>query len=216
MQLEDDMLLKQASDGNRQAWQALVERWTPRVYGLLLSRCRDRELAEELTQESFVKLVMTLKKDGYRYDGHFGAWLMRVAMNTLRDEMRRRKRQAMTMDTSPAASASGSGEDHLPSAWAGYEASRNSGSSSGEQPDQQVSRQEQVGLIYAAMAEMSDKDRELLHLRHTAELSFAEIAEVLGQPLGTVLARGHRALAKLRKALEPTLQPQEVRYEHTH
>jgi RNA polymerase sigma-70 factor (ECF subfamily) len=67
---------------------------------------------------------------------------------------------------------------------------------------ERISRAEQVELLREAIAGLNAADQEILALRHTAGLSFAQIAETLGQPLGTVLARGHRALGKLRKLLE--------------
>ena len=58
-----------------------------------------------------------------------------------------------------------------------------------------------VGLVQAAVKELNEADRQIIYLRHTAGLTFSQIAESLEQPLGTVLARGHRALKKLRKML---------------
>ena len=59
-----------------------------------------------------------------------------------------------------------------------------------------------LGFVRVAVEQLSESDREIVYLRHTAGLTFAQIAETLEQPIGTVLARGHRALAKLRKLLE--------------
>ena len=80
-----------------------------------------------------------------------------------------------------------------------------------EDPAERVSRAEQVALIQSAIAGMNPADRTIIELRHTAGLSFAEIAENLGEPLGTVLARGHRALAKLKKLVAG--EEEEVRSE---
>ncbi len=184
-------LLKLASDGDAGAWRQLVEAYTPRIYGLMLRQCGDRELAEEMTQQTFVKLVSLLSDHG-RYDeqGKFEPWLFRIAMNGLRDEMRRRKRQARPVDF-------GDTEDGQP------DRGRVTLPADPDAPDplEQVSRAEQVEQLQIAIAQMSEADQQVLHLRHTAGLSFAQIAETLDQPLGTVLARGHRALAKLRKIM---------------
>ena len=116
-------------------------------------------------------------------------------MNRLRDEMRRRKRHARSMDMSQGRNDEvGSGpiiEDQI----ADSELDRT------QDPAQRVSRAEEVELLRQAIAKMSPADQQILHLRHTAGLSFAQVAETLDEPLGTVLARGHRALAKLRKLL---------------
>jgi len=196
--------LRQAADGDAEAWATLVEAYSGRVFGLLLQRCGDRELAEELTQATFVKLVSKLDDfAGYQERGRFEPWLFRIAINKLRDEMRRRKRQASSFDMSPG--ATGSGE--RASAWAAVETAvtRDGGRiapDAGQDPYDALSRAEQIELLRQAIGQMSEPDQEILHLRHTAGLSFAEIAQTLDQPLGTVLARGHRALKKLRAALE--------------
>ncbi len=69
-------------------------------------------------------------------------------------------------------------------------------------PARQADLSEQIEQLRAAIAQLSPADQEILNLRHTAGLSFGEIAQALDQPLGTVLARGHRALVKLRKLME--------------
>jgi len=75
------------------------------VFSLLLKQCRDAELAEELTQAAFVRLVQGFTR--YQERGRFEPWLFRIAMNLLRDEMRRRKRQAKSFPLSPADPAGG-------------------------------------------------------------------------------------------------------------
>lgn len=195
--------LRRAAAGEAQAWRDLVSAYSGRVYGLLVRQCSDRELAEELTQATFVKLVVRLgDAGGYEERGRFEAWLFRMAVNELRDEMRRRKRHARPMDMSPAG-----GSTDQPSEWAGVEPGvRSLGSPTAstreDRPDEHASRAETVARLAAAVDRLSDADREVLHLRHTAGLSFAEIAEALDQPLGTVLARAHRAVNKLRKLME--------------
>lgn len=193
-ELDIPELLKQAADGNGPAWEALVRAYTGRLYGLLLSQCRDPELSEEITQKTFVKLVQQLKpgSEGYQEHGRFEPWLFRVAMNALRDEMRRRKRQATPTDFSTAAAAGGS-------ALTLRSAPDNRSGAPGEDPAQAVARGEELEWLRDIVATLPEADRTVLHLRHTAQLTFKEIAETLGEPLGTVLARGHRALGKLRK-----------------
>jgi len=73
-------------------------------------------------------------------------------------------------------------------------------------PDARMDEQEEHAQLHDAIAQLPDADREVLYMRYTAELSFAQIAETLDQPLGTVLARSHRALKKLRAILEEKQQ----------
>lgn len=201
-----DKTLSAAAAGDSQAWSDLVRAYSGRVFGLLYKQCRDRELAEELTQETFVKIVQKITiQDGYREQGKFEPWLFRIAMNNLRDEIRRRGRHAKPMDMSPAATAAGSDS---PSGWAAAQQGVVSGGPwQPDTPFEQLERAEQVDLLRQAIATLPEADQEVLHLRHTAGLSFAQIAETLDQPLGTVLARGHRALAKLKKLMNPETEP---------
>lgn len=202
---ETPELLRLAAEGDADAWRSLIDEYTPRLFGLLMRQCGDRDLAEELTQATFVKLLVKLReRDAYTEQGQFDAWLFRIALNALRDEMRRRKRHATPMDMSPANTP-----DATPNAWAGLEPTvRALGSPHASihnfAPDHHALHAEALQQLEDAVAQLPDADREVLHLRHTAGLSFAEIAETLDQPLGTVLARAHRALAKLRKIMQPT------------
>lgn len=200
--MNPEQLLQAAAQGDAQAWEALVRAYTGRVYGLLVRQCGDRELAEELTQETFVKIVQALRKQGdggYDEQGKFEPWLFRIAMNALRDEKRRQTRQAKTMDMSPGAAAS-AGDGDAASAYAGVDAATAMRDTRND-PQEQASTAERVKLMQVAVAKMSEKERQILHLRHTAGLSFAEIAESLHEPLGTILSCAHRALAKLKKDL---------------
>jgi RNA polymerase sigma-70 factor (ECF subfamily) len=195
-------MLEQAAEGDADAWQVLVGTYSRRVYGLLVRQCGDRELAEEITQATFVKVVSHIGR--YREQGKFEPWLFRIAMNKLRDEMRRRKRQARSLDMS-------GGRTEEPGPWAAVEARIvERDSALGQDPMERASRSEQVEAVKRAVARLGPADQKILYLRHTAGLSFAQIAATLDEPLGTVLARGHRALAKLRKVLNEGGQAEET------
>ncbi len=192
-------LLARAARGDEPAWSTIVHAYTPRVFGLVVRQCGDRDLAEEITQQTFVKLVVQLgDEQGYQEQGRFEAWLFRIAINALRDELRRRQRHARPMDMSDADT-----DDDTNAAWRASAARV----SDAPEPLDNLSRQEQIEQLRQAMASLNDADQQILHLRHTAGLSFPQIAEALQQPLGTVLARAHRAVAKLRKILQDQLTP---------
>lgn len=201
--------LADAAEGDEQAWAALVKLYSRRVYGLVLRQCGDRELAGEITQDTFVQVVVKLGK--YTEQGRFEPWLFRIAMNKLRDEMRRRKRQARPVDLSDAGSGWSTEVVQGRAGGLGLAAGGRPGQE--RRPDQtdpleQVSHADQIRHLRETIAAMGKADQEILHLRYTAELSFAQIAETLDQPLGTVLARGHRALGKLKKLMGDHQSPQ--------
>jgi RNA polymerase sigma-70 factor, ECF subfamily len=177
-----DQMLEAACGGDAAAWRGLIEAYAGRVYALLVRRCGDRELAEEITQATFVKVLGKLGE--YRERGRFEAWLFRIALNGLRDEMRRRGRHAVSVDfvDTPPESF---GLTH-----------------EGPAPHESMETAERYAALRQAVARLSEADRQVIELRYTAELTFAQIAKVLDEPLGTVLARGHRALKKLRELMK--------------
>jgi RNA polymerase sigma-70 factor (ECF subfamily) len=170
-------ILAAAAEGDQSAWQAIVEGYSPRVFGLIRVQCGDPDLAEEIVQSTFCTVAQ--KISGYKEFGRFDAWLFRIAMNRLRDEMRRRKRQARPMEEEALIGLSGGGQ---PTDAAQFDSE---------------SRQ----ALARALTELSEADREIIDLRHTGGLSFRQIGALLDQPVGTLLARHHRALKKLRAIL---------------
>lgn len=199
-----EQLLAGAAQGDEQAWEHLVKMYTPRVFALLARQCGDRELAEEITQATFAKLVVAL--DRYSEKGRFEPWLFRIAMNQLRDEMRRRKRQASHLNFA-AEDETHAGSDPMEM----QIDRRRSPGHDAEMPWQQASRVEQIEALRLAIAGLGEADRQILTLRHTAGMSFPEIAETLQQPLGTVLARAHRAIGKLQSIMKVEGKPKRRR-----
>ncbi|MHC4127800.1 MAG: RNA polymerase sigma factor [Planctomycetota bacterium] len=167
--------LQRAAGGDETAWGRIVEAYGPRVFGLIRAQCGSVELAEEITQSTFCTIVARIGQ--YTELGRFESWLFRIAVNRLRDEMRRRKRQARPVEAEALAGLAGADEEG------------------------RSAPADEVRALRAAVDRLSEADRRVIHLRHFAGLSFARIAEVLGEPLGTVLARQHRALGKLRQML---------------
>lgn len=181
-------MLEAAGRGDDAAWRELVRLYGRRVFALAKSRCGSVEMAEEVTQSVFVTVAEKLGGSGYTERGRFESWLFRVAMNRIRDEARRTRRRA---GETPAG---------------GFIAA----TSDGDLPDGEHERE--LGRLREALAQLSDVDREVVELRHHGGMSFKQMAEVLGEPLGTLLARHHRALRKLKALMEGTLRrtPAEV------
>lgn len=168
-------ILLRAGRGDEAAWDQIVERYARRIFALAHSRCRDAEMAEEITQSVFVTLARKLGSDGYTERGRFESWLFRVAMNRLRDEIRRIRRHAIP--TEPATFSAMPGAAARPAA-------------------------ESLDPLRRAMDSLGPADREVVELRHHGQLSFRQMADLTGEPLGTLLARHHRALRKLREFME--------------
>ena len=170
-------ILRRASEGDEGAWREIIDAYGGRVYALLFSRCRNAELAEEIAQSTFCTVVT--KISGYEELGKFEPWLFRIAMNRLRDEMRRRGRHAVPV---------------APEAFGGVASGEASSSERAEGRDRGAA-------LWGAIGALPEADQQILHLRHVSEMSFKQIADVLEQPMGTVLARHFRALRRLREEL---------------
>jgi RNA polymerase sigma factor (sigma-70 family) len=118
--------------------------------------------------------------------------------------MRRRKRQARPIDMTGGTADEAAGTTPTAGEWiAVQDKATPLGATPPADPLEQVSRTEQIQQLRHAVGQLSQADQQILHLRHTAGLTFKQIAETLEQPLGTVLARGHRALAKLKDLIGP-------------
>ena len=174
-----EQTLHLAAGGDEDAWRTIVESYSGRVFGLIRSQCGNADLAEEITQSVFC--TMAEKIVGYTESGRFESWLFRIAINRLRDEMRRRKRHARPVEEEKLIGMAGVIE---------------------VEPDRDDARRQDTGALREAMAQLPEADQRIVYLRHYGELSFRQIADILDQPLGTVLARQHRALKKLRDLLE--------------
>lgn len=175
---EDELasILAQAARGDAGAWDQIVERYARRIFALTQSRCRDPEMAEEITQSVFVTIAQKLGDGQYTERGRFESWLFRVAMNRLRDEIRRRRRQAIPTEPQTLGALAGRQDPATPD--------------------------ESLESLRAALDQLGPADREVVELRHHGQLSFRQMAELTGEPLGTLLARHHRALRKLRDLME--------------
>ncbi|MBY0308058.1 MAG: sigma-70 family RNA polymerase sigma factor [Phycisphaerales bacterium] len=173
-------LLAQAVSGSQEAWRRIVSLYWRRVFALARSRLRDHGIAEEVTQSVFVTVATKLGQGEYAEQGKFEPWLFRVAVNRIRDQVRSMRRNATATD------------DDLLDARVG---------TPGAQPAQGAS-DAALSDLRRCVAQLGDSDRQVIELRHHAGMSFAAMAALLNEPLGTLLARHHRALRKLRGLME--------------
>lgn len=174
-------ILVAASRGDEAAWRRIVDLYARRVFALAQARLRNPEVAEEIAQSVFATLAAKLVGGGYTERGKFEPWLFRIASNRIRDEQRRTRRHAVTHDPEVI--------DRTQS-----------------RDERAESETEQITLLRWAMEQLAEADREVIELRHHGQLSFNQLAESLGEPLGTLLARHHRALAKLKSIMEAAMQ----------
>ncbi|HEY1011237.1 MAG TPA: sigma-70 family RNA polymerase sigma factor [Herpetosiphonaceae bacterium] len=178
----DDSLIQRIARGDEQALSLLYDRYAANIMGLALKMTQQREIAEELVQETFVRVWQRAKTfDQTR--GNVAPWLFGIARNLSIDELRRRRVRPQPVYDDPE------------NPWLA------------ELPDETVSVEgdvwlrEQRALIRSALRELSNDQREALELAYFSGLTQREIAERLGNPLGTIKTRMRLGLLKLREIL---------------
>lgn len=178
-----DLLLARAAQNDPQALANLVDRYSRRVFGLLLRLTGDRDAAEDLLQETFLRVVRMIGE--YEHVGRFEAWLFRIAANLARDRARKHGRRGPTASLDDCPTTPGPLVSDGPAS----------------DPSRELEQTEAGARLTTALEQLNDAEREIILLRYYSDLSFREIAELLEIPLGTALARAHRALKRLRDDL---------------
>lgn len=172
-------LLTRAREGSQDAFRALVERYTPRVFALVRNLVRNQSEAEDVTQEVFFKVYSKLQT--FRADSAFYTWVYRVAVNTATDHLKK-KRQDRSLQVEDLG--------RLPV------------EDPGDTPTEGMGRKDLRSEIRKAMAELPPKFRTILVLRELEGMSYEDISQVLKCSKGTVESRLFRARARLKESLE--------------
>ncbi|MBL8878939.1 MAG: sigma-70 family RNA polymerase sigma factor [Phycisphaerales bacterium] len=183
---EFEEILRRARQHDADAVEAIFNLYSARVYGLLYRLTGSRDDADDLLQETFLRLVRTISR--YEHDGRFDAWLFRIAANLTRDRGRKHRRRAPSAPLDVYATGENDSADDRALAV-------------DRPPDFSILRNESEARLAEAMQRLTEVEREVLVLRHYSDLPFREIAKLLEIPLGTALARAHRALLRLRANL---------------
>ena len=181
--LSDSDLIRLYLDGDESALKALILRHEQKIFTYILSSVKSRELAEDLFQDTFIKVINTLRAGAYKDEGKFAQWVMRIANNLKIDYFRKAQRL-------PAYESNGEFDifDTL----------------SIEDPSvEQKMIQEQVySDIQDLVQYLPEEQREVLEMRIYQDISFKEIAELTKVSINTALGRMRYALINLRKMIE--------------
>lgn len=187
--LPDADVVVLAQQGRETAFRELVRRYERPVFSLIYRMVRDRETAEDLAQETFIKVLNHI--DRYRPEFKLSSWLFKIANNVAIDHLRKRQVDTISMDGSPhAASASE------------IEATSFEVGAVQESALDELESRELGTAIERAIAKLRPEYRNCIMLRHVEGRSYEEIAATLDLPLGTVKTYIHRARHQLRDALQ--------------
>lgn len=182
LQPSDSALIDLYLAGRESAFAQLLQRHQSRVYTTIFLVVRDEDLADDLTQDTFIKAIRTLKSGRYQDEGKFGSWLCRIAHNLAIDAFRRAKRAPQT-----------SLDDNI--------GLTNSLHLSEESADDMLSREESHAHLRQLIQQLPAAQKEVLLMRHYGEMSFQEIADATGVSINTALGRMRYALLNLRKKM---------------
>ena len=186
--LPDADVVSLAQQGRESAFRELVRRYERPVFSLVFRMVRDRETAEELAQETFIKVLNNIER--YQPQFKFSSWLFKIANNIAIDHLRKRQIVTISMDGSPHAATA-----------AEAEATSFDVAIRQESALEEMEAKELGSAIEKAIARLRPEYRSCIMLRHVEGRSYEEIAATLDLPLGTVKTYIHRARIELRDAL---------------
>jgi RNA polymerase sigma-70 factor (ECF subfamily) len=189
--LPDADLVSLAQDGREAAYRELIRRYERPVFSLVYRMVRNREVAEDLAQDTFIKVLNHI--DRYRPEFKLSSWLFKIANNVAIDHLRKRSLDTISMDGSPHAATS-----------AEIEATTLELAAKQETALEEMEARELGSAIERAIEGLRPEYRSCIMLRHVEGRSYEEIASLLDLPLGTVKTYIHRARHQLREALEDT------------
>lgn len=187
---DDRALAAQAAKGSEKAFRELLRRYERPVFSLIYRMVRDRGIAEDLSQETFIRTFNAIASynPGYK----FSSWIFKIAHNLTIDHLRKKRIDTISIHGSPDAVT----PDEQARTRLVLE-------STYERPDAYVENIELGGQIEAAIARLRPEYRAVTLLRHVEGYSYQEIADILELPLGTVKTYIHRARLELKAALAP-------------
>jgi RNA polymerase sigma-70 factor (ECF subfamily) len=188
-ELTDEQLFQRYTDGDEQGFRILMERYEPRIQGFLRKRLNDEERVEDLTQDTFLRIHRA--RESYDPNRKFSTWIHTIANNLLKNEFRNRSRRRETVFSELRPDHGRSGSAVRPVEFESADAD----------PEQETYRSELREAIDTAIGRMDEHHRLPFVMREVEDLSYEEIAEVIGIPVGTVKSRLNRARNSFRSLL---------------
>ena len=181
--ISDQKLVKQYVQGNEACLEMLINRHKDRIFTTIYLIVKDTYIAEDLFQETFIKVINNLKRKKYNEEGKFLPWATRIARNLAIDYFRKKQRLPVITDSS--------GDDVFRKI-----------SISNENQEEQIIRTEKENEVRALIDRLPEEQRQVLIMRHYGDLSFKEIAALTDVSINTALGRMRYALNNMRKMME--------------
>jgi RNA polymerase sigma-70 factor, ECF subfamily len=184
-------LMMRVQEGDDDAFADLVQLYRARVFGSFVKRLGDRQEAEDLTQEVFLRLYRS--RHTYQPRARFGTWLFHVSQNVARNALRsRRRRPALRLEVLTSQADPGGGDALL--------------TDHGEAPSRRMERSELAGVVRAAVSDLAGRQRAAVELHQFHDCTYAEVAEELDMTPKAAKSLLYRARNELREALGPFME----------
>ena len=181
--IDDASLVNSYISGNEAALEILIKRHQSRIFGFIYSKVGDRDLADDIFQDTFIKVIRTLKSNAYNEEGKFLPWVMRIAHNLIVDHFRHNKKMPLYRETEEFSIFSVMTDDSL--------------TIENKLISNQVTKD-----LRQLVEELPADQKEVLMMRLYQDMSFKEISEATGVSINTALGRMRYALLNLRKIIE--------------
>ena len=181
--IADGVLVSDYINGNEKSLEILIIRHKQRIFSFVLSKVLDREIAEDVFQDTFIKVINTLKRGKYNEEGKFLTWVMRIAHNLVIDHFRRNKRIPTFRNTDEFDIFTVISDEVL-------------------NVEKQLIKDQILNDIRELIVELPEDQKEVLIMRMYKDMSFKEIAENTDVSINTALGRMRYALINLRKLIE--------------
>lgn len=182
--MTDEELVVCYAQGNNAAFDTLLGRYKSSVYSYIYYIVQDKELAEDIFQETFVKVIVTIKQGGYTENGKFKAWIMRIAHNLVIDSFRQ-ERSENTISNDEVEVDLFNNRDFCE-----------------ETIEDSLVRRQVLSDVRKLVKHLPDNQREVLEMRYYQDLSFKEIADLTGVSINTALGRMRYAILNMRRMAE--------------
>lgn len=183
IEANDAFLVKSYIEGNENSLSVLINRHQHRIYSFIFSKVYDKDIAEDIFQDTFIKVIKTLKKGKYNEEGKFLPWVMRIAHNLVIDHFRKNKRMPKFEN---------SGDFNIFSVLSDSELNA----------EKQIIKDQIEADVKELIKELPEDQLEVLVMRIYKDMSFKEISERTGVSINTALGRMRYALINLRKVIE--------------
>ena len=177
----DEELVALFMSGNNEAFDELLQRYQEKLYNYILYIVRNNDVADDIFQETFVKVIVSLRQGRYIETGRFYAWLTRIAHNMLIDQFRFEKNENLIY------------EEDAEHAW------QETSILLDTHRESEIVNEQVLNDVRRIMDHLPDNQREVVYMRYYQDLSFKEISDITGVSINTALGRMRYAILNMRR-----------------